>query len=421
MSFSFSTAISGLNANSAALGVVGNNIANANTVGFRAGSATFADIFASTQGVRLNGAGSPIQVGNGVRTAAIHTNFAQGGLNESSSPLHAAISGNGFFVTRDTSGTFGYTRAGDFTVDNKGYLRMPNGQEVQGYSASDGSVPAGAALTSLRIPLGETLPPQTTSEATFRLNLDSNAKTGGVFHASMQVYDTRGASHTLDLSFTKQADGSFQMTSSLDGVAAEADADGAGAAATPVSFTFDTDGNLTSPATLSVIPDQTALNGASLPSIEINLRETNPDGSAGALNVTSYARPSAVSATIQDGFPAGELNGARIDEDGQIFGVFSNGQSRIVGQFALANFNSPEGLNRLGGNTFGETLASGQATIGAPNTGGRGGVAGGFLEQSNVDITNEFVELIQAQRGFQANSRVITTVNQTFQDLLQLV
>lgn len=421
MSFSFSTAISGLNANTTALGVVGNNIANANTVGYRAGAATFADIFASSQGVRLNGAGAPLQVGNGVRTAAIHTNFTQGGLNESSSPLHAAISGNGFFVTRDSSGSFGYSRAGDFSLDNKGYLVMPNGQQVQGYSGINGSIPAGAALTALRIPLGETLPPQATSEATFKVNLNASADPGATFHANMQVYDTRGESHTLDLMFTRQADGSFQMTSSLDGVAAQADADGAGAAATPISFTFDTDGNLTSPTTLSIIPDQTALNGASLPSIEINLRETNPDGTPGALNVTSYARPSFVSATLQNGFSAGELNSARIDEDGQIYAVFNNGQSRIVGQFALANFNAPEALNRLGGSVFGETLASGQATIGAPNTGGRGGIAGGFLEQSNVNITNEFVELIQAQRGFQANSRVITTVNQTFQDLLQLV
>ena len=173
--------------------------------------------------------------------------------------------------------------------------------------------------------------------------------------------------------------------------------------------------------TLSITPDQTALDGAALPSIDIKLFETNADGSQGAANVNSFANPSSVSATMQDGYSAGELNGARIDSDGSIYGVYSNGQARIIGQLALATFSSPEGLNRAGGNLFTETISSGAATIGVPATGGRGGIAGGYLEQSNVNITNEFIDLIEAQRGFQANSRVITTVNQTFQDLLQII
>ncbi len=175
------------------------------------------------------------------------------------------------------------------------------------------------------------------------------------------------------------------------------------------------------PTTLSVIPDQTQLGGAVLPAIEINLRETNEDGTPGTENITSYDGASAVAATIQDGYATGELNGAAVDADGIIYGLFSNGQTRMVGQYAVATFNSEESLQRSGGNMFSETITSGQATIGEPGTGGRGLIAGGYLEQSNVNITNEFVSLIEAQRGFQANSRVITTLNQTFQDLLQII
>lgn len=421
MPFSFNASLSGLNANSNALGVIGNNIANSNTVGFRSGSISFADIFAGSQGARLNGAGSTLQIGNGVQTAAIHTNFTQGSLNEAGSPLHSAIAGNGFFVMRDASGTMSYTRAGDFTINNQGFLVSPNGSQVQGYMGQNGVVQPGTALTSLQIPIGQTLAPQTSSEATLRMNLNSAGATGDVFHSTMQVYDSRGTARTMDMTFTRQANGSYNMTATIDGDPAQLAANGGAGTNNPVNFTFDANGSLTSPTALSVIPDQTQLGGASLPSIAINLRQTNPDGTPGASNITNFARPSAVSSTTQDGYPAGEINGASIDPNGVIFAVFTNGQTRPIGQYALATFNAPEGLNRSGGNMFAETLASGQATIGAPGEGGRGGIAGGYLEQSNVNITNEFVELIEAQRGFQANSRVISTLNQTFQDLLQII
>lgn len=420
MTFSFNVPLSGLNANSKSLNVIGNNIANANTIGFRSSRITFADVFAGSQGARLNGAGTSMQIGNGVLTSGVITNFEQGGLSQSGSPLHAAIQGKGFFIVRNTDGTAGYTRAGDFTVNNQGFLVAPNGSKVQGYMAQNGTIPVGTAPTALQIPLGQMLAPQVTSQATFRMNLDASAGTGAVFNSTMQVFDSLGTSRTLDLTFTKQADGSFQMTGTLDGNPVQTDT-GSGASATPVSFAFDANGNLTTPASLSIVPDQTQLGGAALPSINLNLRETNPDGTPGAFNITGYSSPSSVSATTQNGYAAGELNGATVDQNGLIFGVFSNGQSRVIGQYAMATFSAPEGLGRSGDNMFTETIGSGAATIGAPGTGGRGFIAGGYLEQSNVNITNEFVELIQAQRGFQANSRVITSLNQTFQDLLQIV
>lgn len=416
MSFSFNAALSGLNANSNALNVVGNNIANANTIGFKSSSITFADVFANRYGARLNGAGNSLQIGNGVRTAAIHTNFTQGNLNESGSPLHAAIEGNGYFVVNNSDGSQGYTRAGDFTVNNRGFLVASNGGQVMGYQAQNGVIPTGATLSALQIPLGRTLAPQATTEASFRMNLDSRSATGSVFHMTMNVHDSLGNQRTLDMAFTRQADGSFNMSATIDGAAAQANG-----SAAPVSFTFDSNGVLTAPTTLSITPDQTQLDGATLPSIAVQLHEVNADGTPGAANITSYAKDSSYSATIQDGYGAGELNGAAVDQNGNIFGVFSNGQSRIVGQYAIATFNSEEGLGRQGGNMFGETIGSGQATIGTPGAGGRGLIAGGYVEASNVNITNEFVDLIQAQRGFQANSRVINTLNQTFQDLLQIL
>lgn len=422
MSFSFSTALSGLNANANALNVVGNNIANANTIGFRSSQITFADIYANRFGSRMNGAGNSLGIGNGVRTAAIHTNFSQGSLSESSSPLHAAVSGNGFFVVQNADGRRGYTRAGDFSINNDGVLVSPSGAEVQGYRAIGGEVPVGGALSNLRLPIGEIYPPKMTTEATIKFNLDSRMREDATFSVPVEIYDSLGGPHQLLMTFTKQADGSFNMEATVDGNPAEVDADGAGPSAGPINFTFDSDGQLLTPAeSLQIIPDAAELGLAELPSVDINLYELDEAGDPVSSFVTAYSKASAVASTFQDGFAPGDLDNVAIDNDGNIFGLYSNGQARIVGQLALAVFDSNEGLGRLGDNMFGETPASGPPTIGKANSGGRGSIAGGYLEQSNVNITNEFVELIEAQRGFQANSRVISTANQTFQDLLQMV
>jgi flagellar hook protein FlgE len=421
MSFSFNAPLSGLNASSNALNVVGNNIANASTIGFRSSSITFSDIFANSSGARLNGAGNAIAIGDGVQTAAIHTNYSQGNLGESGSPLHVGLQGDGFFVVRSTDGSMGYTRAGDFTVNNQGFLVASNGGSVMGYGATNGSSVDYAQLVPLQIPLGRTLPPQATSQATFRVNLNSDAEVGSTYHANMTVFDSLGTERPLDLSFVRQADGTFQMTVSLDGVPAQTSVDGGAASAAPVVFSFDSNGIPISPTSLSIVPDQTQLGNAALPPFELRLREVNPDGTLGDFNFTSYAKPSTHKVISQDGYAAGELENAAVDQNGNIFGIFSNGQSRIVGQYSVATFNSNEGLSRQGGSMFSETTGSGQPTIGTAGTGGRGFIAGGYVEQSNVNITNEFVDLIQAQRGFQANSRVITTLNQTFQDLLQIL
>jgi flagellar hook protein FlgE len=414
MPFSFSTALSGLRASSNALGVTGNNIANANTTAYKSSSITFADIFTNSLGVRLNGSGAAMQIGSGVTTASIPTNFTQGSLTQNSSSTSASIQGTGFFVAKNATGLQIYTRAGDFAIDHSGFLVTPDGSQIQGYAAVGATIPAGTILSSIKIPIGEITAPVATSQLTLKMNLNSQDITGSVFHSPTQVLDSKGVSHSLDLTFTKQADGSYQVAGSLDGAPATMSA--------PSTLTFDSNGLLTAPATLSVAPDQTVLNGATLPSININLFQTNANSTQGAANITNFAVTSAVAATEQNGFVAGSLTGLSMSaNDGVISAVFSNGQVRPIAQFAVASFNSQDGLSRLGGNNFGETAGSGQPSIGTAGSGGRGVVVGNTLEQSNVDLAAEFTDLIVAQRSFQANSKVIQTISQTLQDLIQNV
>ncbi|MBL8208747.1 MAG: flagellar hook-basal body complex protein, partial [Blastocatellia bacterium] len=338
MSFSFSTALSGLNAASEKISVSGNNIANANTVGFKGSSVSFADVFTNSSGIRLNGAGTALQFGKGVRLSATPTDFSQGTLDLTNTATNAAIEGNGFFVVSDTQGALYYTRAGDFTLDRSGNLITPSGQLVQGYQAVNGLIPSGASLATLNVPIGETQAPVVTSEATFRMNLNSKDAVASEFHALVNIYDSKGAAHKMDLVFTKQADGSFLMQAQVDGTNANTSVNGGAASAAPVAVTFDSDGLLTAPTTLAVVPPAAVLNGATLPSVEINLRQPAPPVGSGAANITNYASPSSVASTDQDGFASGELVGLAQspDQNGALYAVFSNGQRRLLGQMALA-------------------------------------------------------------------------------------
>lgn len=405
MPFSFSTALSGLRASSNALGVTGNNIANANTTAFKSDSINFADVF-------LKNGGTAVNVGSGVVTTRTSTNFGQGGLNESGSPTSTAIQGNGFFVVADSSGVQSYTRAGDFNLDRDGFLVTTGGQKVQGYPAVNGKIAPGTPSTSIQVPIGATLSPAVTTQTTLRMNLDSSAPINSTFTAPVQVFDSKGLAHTLELSLTKQASGTYGLSSSLDGHPAQTSS---------ATLTFDSNGLLATPSSLSIVPDAAFLDGATLPSININLRQTNPDGTPGEGNITNFGSNSTVTSTEQDGFAAGSLVALATDRNGIISGTFTNGKTRPIAQIAIATFNAQTELRHLGGNLYTETLASGSPSVGTAGTGGRGQVVGGALEQSNVDISNEFTELIVAQRGFQANSRVITTINQTMQDLLQVI
>jgi flagellar hook protein FlgE len=408
MSLSFSTALSGLKASSDALGVTGNNIANSNTVGYKSQSISFAALFFGV--LSNNGANLPLQIGNGVSTSQISKDFSQGSVSSSTSATHLAIEGNGYFVVKDAAGQQSYTRAGNFTLDKNGFLVTPSGERVQGYSAVNGVISPSAALTDLQIPIGTTLAPQTTANVTLNANLNANDPVGTQFNTSVQVYDSLGVAHTLNLTYTKTANLSYTVTADLDGNAAML-ASG--------TVTFDSNGKLTMPAApagLMITPDQTKLNGATLPSINVNLYA--PDGTP---NITNFAAVSGVSSSNQDGFAAGTINGLATDSKGLLIATFSNGQTKPLGQIALATFNSQDGLKSVNNNLYTETISSGPPSIGLSGTAGRGAIVGNALEQSNVDIATEFTNLIVAQRSFQANSRVITTFNQTLQDLLQII
>lgn len=422
MALTFSTALSGLRANSEALGVTGNNIANANTTAYKSKSLNFADVFHDSLNAKLNGAGLAVQIGGGVQSVGTTTNFTQGSLDESGSTLNAGIRGNGYFVVSSRNGDTAYTRAGDLALNKEGNLVTSTGDLVQGYQAVDGAIPPGAPLNSLQVPLGQFASPVVTANASFHMNLSSTDAVNSEFHAPVEVYDSLGVAHTMDLIYTKTGDGAYTVTATMDGVATQVSIDG-GAAGASGNITFDSNGQMTAPDTLAIVPDQTQLDGATLPSINIALYQLNEDGTNGQSLITNYNATSAVAATEQDGFASGTLAGLSFSPkgDGVLIAVYSNGQTRTVGQIAIATFNSQEGLSRLGDNLYGETVASGQPSIGAAGTGGRGEVIGGVLEQSNVDIATEFTDLIVAQRGFQANSRVITTINQTLQDVIQII
>lgn len=408
MSFLFSTALTGLRASSNALSVTGNNIANSNTTAYKSQTITFSDVILSTLGV--NGANAVLQLGNGVSVAAISKDFSQGNISDSASATNLAIHGNGFFVVQDETGLQSYTRAGDFILNKEGYLVTPGGQRVQGYAAVDGVIPPDAPLAALQVPIGAVVNPKVTSEATLRMNLNASDPVDTQFTASVQVYDSLGVGHTLSMVYTKTGDLTYTVSATLDGTDAPI---------APADLTFDADGKLTGPAApgqLVVSPDQSTLGGATLPTININLYQ--PDGTP---NLTNLAAASGVSSTRQDGFAAGTINGLLTDKTGILTAVFSNGQTRPLGQVALATFNSNDGLKALGGNLYGEWIGSGPPSIGRPGSAGRGEIAGQALEQSNVDIAREFTNLIVAQRSYQANSRVITTFNQALQDLLQII
>jgi flagellar hook protein FlgE len=422
MPLTFSTALSGLRANSNALGSVGNNIANANTTAYKSSSLNFADVYHDAASAKINGAGLVLQIGGGVNTVGSSTDFSQGTFEDSGSALHAGIQGNGFFMVKGSDGVQSYTRAGVFSLSRDGYLEVPGGQRLQGYQAVDGEIPVDAQLNDLRASLGEFAAPIATDSATFRMNLSAKDAVGTSFHSSVQIFDSLGISHTLDLTYAKTGNGAYTVTATVDGNASQLDADGGGGQAS-ANMTFDSDGQMTAPATLSVIADQTQLNGATLPEIMVGLYNVNPDGTQGASVITNFDAKSAVASTEQNGYASGTLAGLAFSPEGsgEMIAVYSNGQTRVVGQLALATFNSQEGLRRLGDNLFSETNTSGAPSVGAPATGRRGSVVGGVLEKSNVDIATEFTNLIVAQRGFQANSRVITTINQTLQDVIQII
>ena len=417
---SFSAGLSGLNANGTYLSVIGNNLANINTIGFKASTVSFQDLVSQTVGGdSLN----PLQVGLGVTIGSITPVFSQGAIENTREATNVAIQGGGFLVVADADGSQAYTRAGNFSFDKDGKLVTPDGHFVQGWDDTDpvtGEILATGQPGDLTVPPGILRAPLATSTFTTETNLNANAVTGSTFTAAVQIYDALGSPHVATITYTKQAAaGSWNYAVTVPGE----DVAG-GTAGTPYSvgtgsLQFNSNGLLSAvnggaPADVSLsLPGW--VNGGTASTLSWNLVE--PDGSA---TLSGYAITSATSSIRQNGSAPGTMDNITISPDGTITATFGAGQAVNIGQLALATFNNPKGLVKLGSNLYGVSAAAGIPNIGEAGTGGRGTLIGSALEQSNVDMAQEFTQMILAQRGYQANSKTITVSDELLVDTLNL-
>ena len=412
---SFSASLSGLNVNQQKLNVIGNNLANINTLAFKSSTVEFSDLVSQSVG---GNSANPMQIGLGVTTGSITPNFSQGGIENTGVPTNVAIQGSGFFVIGDPAHR-AYTRAGDFSFDANGQLVTSSGMPVQGYTAMNaaGQVITTGQPTSIVVPPGVLRPPVATTTFGTVSNLNASAKAGDTFTASVQIIDALGTPHVATITYTNTAAGAWDYDITVPG------ADVGAAVPTSIAsgdLSFDANGVLTdvdgsAPANVTITCPSWA-NGADS-SIDFDWNILDANGNA---TLTGFDAPSATSSVTQNGAQAGTINGISIDSAGQIVASFGAGATVVVGQLALANFNNPAGLVKVGSNAFGDSASSGIANIGVAGTGGRGALIGSSLEQSNVDIATEFTQMILAQRGYQANSKSITTQDQLLVDTLNL-
>lgn len=410
---SFQQGLSGLNAASRNLDVIGNNVANSNTVGAKASRAEFADIYATS----LYGAGTQYN-GIGVTVAAITQQFTQGDISTTNSALDMAINGRGFF-RMSNDGELTYTRNGQFQLDRDGYLVNAQGARLTGYPAdANGRVTTGVP-TELRLQTGDVAPKATTSGA-MTVNLDARADDadpaqpfdiadGTSYNGatSIAVYDSQGAEHTVAVYFRKASANTWEAYAAADGTRV-------GAAGDPplATFSFDSSGRLssTSSTSLSVdIPVSTAVSASGTITVPFDLSK-----------ITQFGSAFSVSQLSQDGYAAGRLSGFSIASDGTVVARYTNGQTLAQGRVVLVNFTNPQGLQPLGGNQWAETADSGPPMTGSPGAGSLGVIQSGALEQSNVDLTAELVNMITAQRVYQANAQTIRTQDQVMQTIVNL-
>lgn len=411
---SFSIALSGLNADAAALDVVGNNLANLNTTGYKTSTVSFYDLLAQSIG------GGAIQIGGGVSTTFSQREFSQGSIQLSGGAFNAAVQGNGFFILNDTAGNVLYTRAGNFHLDKDGNLVTGNGQKVQGWSPANGVINTSGPVGDITMPSNSLHQPVATQNFSLNLNLQSDAvvgQTNATFAAPIQVVDSLGTTHTLTVTFTKTAANAWDYKVEIPGEDLTSGTAGTPTSLTNGSIAFDSDGKLTTPAP----PGQVAVavtglaDGASDMNINWNLLDANS-----VPTITQFAQPSAMSATTQDGVQAAQITQVALANGGSIIAHFSDGTQQVVAQIALAAIANPESLVSVGQSNFEIGADTATPVVGAAETGSRGSIQGGALESSTVDIAREFTNLIVYQRSYQANSRVISTLDEITQDLLSL-
>lgn len=417
------TGASGLGAHGDAIGVVGDNIANSSTVGYRSSRASFADV--------LGGSALTTQrFGAGVRMVGPVTQFNQGSLQGTGNELDLAIRGNGFFAVRGSrqgvDNTY-YTRDGRFTTDKGGYVINPEGLRLQGYVIDPAGNPASAPTDILLS--GQASPPNPTSGVKVAVNLDASASPPGAFvdatpgttsnfASSTTVYDSLGGAHRVDLYFRNASAGSWEWYAMVDG------ADVGGTAGTPTrigsgTLGFTTDGKLDTEVTTASTVSFTGATANQVIDFDFGDSLTT-DGGTGLAGSTQFDGKSEITSVDQDGYTSGTLSGVSVADDGTITGLFSNGQSRPVARVALARFQNDQGLRRTGAQLFEETPDSGQPALGAAATGGTGYIAAQAVEASNVDLGQELVTLIAYQRAFQANARTVSTADEMLSEISNL-
>lgn len=392
------TAITALNLNQSYMDVIADNLANANTPGFKTSRVTFKDQVAQTMSIGSGptaelGGTNPVQIGMGARLGDVTTNFLQGTLQGTGRLTDLAIQGDGFFIYRDGNESF-YSRNGSLDLDAQGYLvNSSSGQRVQGWMAAGGVVDPGMAISDIQAPLDSTLARET-SNVYMGGNLDSDVAASG-FDVTVGVYDSLGALHSVSVNLARQAGTNIWDWTATSGAA------GSG------TVSFDVNGQFTGGGGSVTVPPS---GGAAATVVNLDMSK-----------FTQLATSHTVSSFNQDGLAAGSLTAFNvISTTGEIFASYSNGLQEIVGQLSMAKFANPSGLKREGQSLWRAGLNSGTPEVGVANTGGRGTLLSGYLEASNVDLSQEFTNMIIAQRGFQAASRVITASDQILQELVNL-
>lgn len=405
---SFQTGLSGLNASAKNLDVIGNNIANANTVGSKVSRTEFASVVASAIGPSGGGGGSA-GGGIGVEISTVSQQFSQGTINITGNNLDCAINGGGFFQLTLKDGSTGFTRDGQFKLDAKGNLITNSGANVMGYTTDTAGNPTSTSLTNLVIPTGAPIAANATTAVTASFNLDARAVVAAsavpptpytTYGTTMNGYDSQGVAVPIRLYFIKTATDTWDVY----------DGDPAGTGVNLGTLGFDTSGNILTPApaTLNATLTSTNTNIGTFP-ITIDVS-----------NATQYGTAFAVSELTQDGYTAGTLTGVSISEQGVITTRYSNGQSQATGQIALADFRNVQGLKPIGKGNWIETPGSGQPIQGSPGQGNFGTINSGALEASNIDLTAELVAMMTAQRDYQANAQTIKTQDTVLQTLVNL-
>jgi flagellar hook protein FlgE len=402
---SLSTGVTGLRAHSLWLDVIGNNIANVDTIGYKNAGVTFQDLLSQTiagetRSTATQGGVNVKQVGLGVTPGAITNSFTQGSVLQTGNPTDVSIQGEGMFVLADGSDQV-YSRAGAFTLDANGTLvDTVTGFRVQG------------AAGDITLAPGQTTPAVATSTAFFRGNLDGQAATGTNYVGTYNVRDSLGGAHTLTITFTKNA-----AAGQWDWALTESDANITALGGTPGSITFGPTGAITAGATAPITVTYAPAAGVTTPqAITLDF-----GSAANTTPMTGFAGTSTATLASQNGYAAGALTSFAIGPDGTVTGFFDNGTSQTLATLSVAQFANPGGLLKIGSNLWRESANSGVPAIGQPGTGGRGSLISGGLEASNVDLAREFTQLIVAQRGFQANSRVITASDTVLQDLINII